>query len=71
MSLKDFIQNMKMWGAYVRIKTVFKWTFVVCLLASYFVYVITKLVYVWIPLIWGIEKEDDFLLLWHLEIVDS
>ena len=51
MSFKDFLQNMKMWGAYVRIKTLFKWTFVVCLLTSYFVYVITKLVYVWIPLI--------------------
>ena len=51
MSFKDFLQNMKMWGAYVRIKTLFKWTFVVCLLTSYFVYVITKLVHVWIPLI--------------------
>ena len=65
MSFKDFIQNMKMWGAYVRIKTLFKWTFVISLLTCYFIYVITKLVYIWIPLIW---TNYDIVILYFVRI---
>ena len=51
MSLLDFLQNVHMYGAYVKTTTFCKWIFVFSLVSFYFVYIITKLVSIWIPFI--------------------
>ena len=52
MSFTDFLQNVQLYGTYIRLTTVIKWLFVACLITFYFVYVLSKLITLWIPLIW-------------------
>ena len=51
MSFKDFLQNVHMYGTYVKTATICKWVSITCLVTFYFVYIIVKLVSIWITFV--------------------
>ena len=51
MSFKDFLQNVHMYGTYVKTATICKWISIACLVIFYFVYIIVKLISIWITLV--------------------
>ena len=51
MSFKDFLQNVHMYGTYVKTATICKWVSITCLVTFYFVYIIVKLVSILITLV--------------------
>ena len=50
MSFKDFFQNVQMYGTYVKTTTFLKWSIVTILVTFYFIYVIGKLITLWITI---------------------